>query len=90
MSRFDIGVVAVTFIALALAALFRSVIVPIVRLKVAAHRQSPGSSLSGAELRAEIRRLTQRNLELEQRISLVGQAARATDEDSVPLKDDRR
>ena len=90
MSRFDIGVIVVTFVALALAAFFRAVVVPIVRVKVAGHRQPSGSSLTGVELRAEIRRLTQRNLELERRISLVGQAAGATQDDSVPLKDDRR
>jgi MFS superfamily sulfate permease-like transporter len=90
VTRFDIGVVVVTFVALALAALFRGIIVPIVRARVAANRQSSDPTLTGAELRAEIRRLTQRNLELEQRISLVGQAAGAADEDPVPLTGDRR
>ena len=90
MTRFDIGVVVVTFLALALAALFRGIIVPIVRAKVVSRGQSSGSSLTGVELRAEIRRLTQRNLELERRISLIGQAAGASEHDSVPLKDDRR
>ena len=90
MTRFDIGVVVVTFVALALAALFRGIIVPIVRARVAGNRQSSDPALTGAELRAEIRRLTQRNLELEQRISLVGQAAGAADQDPAPLTGDRR
>ena len=86
MSRFDMGVVVVTFVALALGALIRGVVVPLVRLK-AQNRQERGSSLSGVELRAEIQRLTQRNLELERRIALIGHPAAAIEQDSAALKD---
>lgn len=87
MSRFDIGVVIVTFVALALGALIQGVVIPIARLKVARNRHGAGSSLSGVELRAEIQRLTGRNLELEQQMALFAQPAAASEHNSVTLKD---
>ena len=72
MTRFDIGVVAVTFVALAVAALIRNIVVPAVRLRVRRHRLAANPSLEqadGAALRAEVRELEQRNSELETRLA---------------------
>lgn len=71
MSRFDIGVVIVTFVALALVAVIRTVVVPVVRLRVASYRQASRTSdpSNVSELTAEVQRLTQRSLELERQIA---------------------
>ena len=72
MTRFDIGVVAVTFVALAVAAIIRNIVVPAVRLRVASQRLAANPSLQQpdvAALRAEVRELEQRNSELEGKLA---------------------
>jgi hypothetical protein len=72
VTRFDIGVVAVTFVALAVAAIIRNIVVPAVRLRVARQRLAANPSLQQpdvAPLRAEVRELEQRNSELESKLA---------------------
>jgi len=89
VSRFDIGVVIVTFVALALIAVIRGVLVPVVRLRVANYRQASHASdpTNVSELTAEVQRLTQRSLELERQISFAGQPLEPIEQRPTPLKD---
>lgn len=89
MSRFDTGVLIVTFVALALIAVIRGVVVPVVRLRVANYRQASRASdpRNMSELTAEVQRLTKRSLELERQIALAGQPAEPIGQRLTPLKD---
>ena len=59
MNRFDVGVVVVTFVALALIAIIRRLVVPIVRYRITRDRLASHATLSAAIPEAD-----RRNVEL--------------------------
>lgn len=89
MSRFEIGAVIVTFVALALIAIIRTVVVPVVRLRIANYRLGSRASDPSdvSELTAEVQRLTQRSIELERQIAFPSQPSEPIEQRPAPLKD---